>query len=132
MIRHYIDDDLINEISLRDEIKDYLKLLPENAGNGEYKFTYPMPINISRNGRYKLVSFMGEWDGNVLTDNNCTHEYEFQISTANGIIDLTTSQNNKQPAMSQYYDLQGRRIKSKPAPGLYIVDGKKVFLSPTP
>lgn len=120
----YIDSVQINEISIRDEIKEYLKHLPENAGNGEYKFNYQMPIDISQPGAYRLQSHVGTWTDGGMSNLSCPHLYEFKIEIPSGITPTTTTTES-----GIYYDLTGRPIdKTKLSRGIYIVGGKKVFV----
>ena len=120
----FIDSVKVNKIFLRDEIKEYLKHLPENAGNGEYKFKCRMPIDISQPGTYRLQSGMGTWIDGERVNICCTHIYQFQIDTPSGITTTTIVTED-----GTYYDLTGQPLdKGKLSRGIYIVDGKKVFV----
>ena len=55
------------------------------------------------------------WDNFTLTCNS---------TPATGISEVI----NCQTANSQCFDLQGRRVNGAPQHGIYIIDGKKVFI----
>jgi hypothetical protein len=42
--------------------------------------------------------------------------------------DIRTAVNGKSSTAAAIYDLQGRRVKSLPAKGLYIIDGRKTIV----
>jgi hypothetical protein len=42
--------------------------------------------------------------------------------------DIRTAVNGKSSTAAAIYDLQGRRVKSLPAKGLYIIDGRKTVV----
>lgn len=123
-VRCYIGDDLVKVIKIRDDIREYLKALPEQGGRGDYKFTCRMPIDISRDGEYYLDSYIGEWINGIETEYSCFHFYEFQINNPATSVKPVDAQT--EPDI--YYDLMGRRLDGIPKKkGLYIKGNKKVF-----
>lgn len=124
-IRCYIGDDLVNRIFIRDDIREYLKALPERGGQGNYRFTYRIPVDISRDGEYYLDSFIGKWINGIRTEYSCAHSYEFQIN--NPATSIMPVDANKESGI--YYDLMGRRLDGIPEQkGLYINGNKKVLV----
>ena len=124
-VRCYIGDDPVNVIKIRDDIREYLKALPEQGGRGDYKFTYRMPIDISRDGEYDIDSYIGEWINGIRTDYSCLHQYQFQIN--NPITSVKAVDANAESGIC--YDLMGRRLDGIPKKkGLYIKGNKKYFV----
>lgn len=120
----------ILKLAYTDEVKQYLKALPERGGHGDYKFVRRVPLDLSKGGTYKLQSYMGVWSNidNSMHDANCIHQSEFHIDEPTGvksIHDLTI--HDLQFEAGACYDLQGRRVQGVPTrKGIYIRNGRKV------
>lgn len=119
-----VNGQLFENLKLRNEIKEYLKALPEKGGQGDYKFTYEMPFDLSREGEYVLESYVGEWiDGNR-TALGCSHSCSFQLDDPTGI-KPTTATTTDEP----YFDLMGRQLNGIPTQqGVYIKGRKKIIV----
>ena len=121
------DNTIVNRIKIRDEIKDYLRALPENAGSGNYKFTVELPLDIEQDGEYYVWSFLNEWLDAEHTEyiDGGAERYE----TFNVVVDPTAIKSINgllDKGDAPFYDLQGRRVNPR-AKGIYIRKGKKVI-----
>lgn len=122
-VRFTIDDNVIDSLFIRDEIREYLDSLPYMIGGGNYTFSLQVPIEFERDGVYVISSCIGEWIDNTVTSVSCTHfvSYDFKNPT---IVMPTVIEQAEEP----YYDLLGRPIEGIPdRKGLYI-KGKKKFV----
>ena len=126
-IRTFIDDDVVENVKIDDEIREYLMSLPEKGGKGDYKFTYQVPINIDGDGEYHMESYLVGWfddndDNNIVS---CNHEYTFLYSNPTaiqGIIPTTATDGT-------WYTLDGKKLQGEPTEkGVYMNDGKKVYV----
>ena len=125
-IRFKINNNEVKFIKLFDEIKEYLKELPQKGGNGDYKFTYDVPIELSEDGEYYIDSYLflktGYDDDDYIV--SCIHSYSFRYSNPTGVTPTVIDQ-----ADEPYYDLLGRPIEGIPSrKGLYIKGKKKVYI----
>ena len=126
-IRTFIDDDQFEDVSFDDEIREYLRALPEKGGKGDYKFIYQVPVNIERDGEYYMDSYLIGWiDDNEDNDIvSCNHEYTFQYSDPTAIHALTSADTTN----GTWYTLSGQKLDGEPTEkGVYIKDGKKVVI----
>lgn len=124
-IRFMINKDQVKYIKLFDEINEYLKELPQKGGNGDYKFTYDVPIELSEDGEYYIDSYLFLKTGYDEDDYifSCSHYYLFRYSNPTGVTPTVIDQ-----ADEPYYDLLGRPVEGLPdRKGLYI-KGKKKFV----
>lgn len=122
-VRFTIDDNVIDSVFIRDEIREYLDSLPNKIGGGNYTFSLQVPIEFERDGEYAITSCIGEWIDNNITTVSCTHSvyYDFRNPTI-----VMPSVINK--AEEPCYDLLGRPVEGLPdRKGLYI-KGKKKFV----
>ena len=120
------DDVVINEIGLRDEIKDYLRALPDSAGSGEYKFTTEVSLDVEQDGDYYVWSYLNEWLDAEHIDYilGVGHVEDFPVTVDPTFIKGVDGSLGKPDA--PFYDLQGRRLQTRPPrKGLYIHNGKK-------
>ena len=122
--RLLINGEEISHVLIRDEIRDYLKDLPEKGGDGNYFFRYKIPIDMSQYGEYYMDSYIGEWINGTLTDYSCSSFYKF-TKTDPTIIETVSDAN----ADDTYYNLQGLPINGIPKQkGIYIKGNKKVLI----
>ena len=126
------DDVVINEIWLRDEIKNYLRALPDNAGSGNYKFTAEVSLDVEQDGEYYVWSYLNEWLDAEHIDyiDGAGHYEEFPVTVDPAAIKGVDGSLGKPDA--PFYDLQGRKVMSNFLPlttplkkGIYIRQGKK-------
>lgn len=68
-----------------DDIRAYLKALPDSAGTGEYRFSYSIPFPIELAAQYKAISYFYEYlnDDECLISNKYT--YAFNLTQKAGI-----------------------------------------------
>ena len=126
-IRQLINLEKVQSVSIETELKEYLTALPDNIGNGDYTFTYRMPIDISQPGDYYLDSYIAEMVNGERVSYSSAYMYRFTITepTPSGIGEIVTGES----AEAEWHDLNGRRLAAKPAAkGLYIVNGRKVVV----
>ena len=126
-IRTFIDDDVVEDVKIEEEIREYLMALPEKGGKGDYKFTYQVPINIDGDGEYYMESYLvGKPDANDdRTIVSCKHKHTFQYSDPTAIQDIipTTATDGT------WYTLDGKKLQGEPTEkGVYMNDGKKVYV----
>ena len=121
------DQTFVNRIKIKDEIRDYLRALPENAGSGTYKFTAEVPLDIEQDGEYYVWSYLIEWlDAEHTKYIVCAEHFDgFSV-----VVDPTAIKNidgslDKDDA--PFYDLQGRKLVAPKQKGIYIRKGKKVI-----
>lgn len=98
----------------------------------DHLFNVPRDARI-RNVRIRII-YQNAWI--PLTGPNAKDIYEGQaidipveITLGTGVIDHIGVGDSSGTA-PVIYDLQGRRVKGNPAPGIYIIDGKKVLIRP--
>ena len=78
------------------------------------------------NRAYMLLSELNVGDGNLDTSvpgSQLSNGYRFDFSGTTAIESVET----ESTAPAVYYDLSGRRVEN-PAKGIYIVNGKKVYI----
>lgn len=123
VVNTMVDDNIIANLVI-DEVKEYLKKLPEKGGKGDYKFTYQVPINISSYGEYHLKSYLCVLQDGNQENHSCNHTYTFQYS------DPTAIQSTTSPTTDEsYFDLFGRPLNGIPhQPGIYIQGNKKIYI----
>lgn len=121
-VRYFRDGKKIESVILRDEIREYLRALPEKGGGGDYKFTYRMPIDVSVNGTYIFDCYYGECIDNSFESafSRCYKTFEYD-STGIGVIDLS-------PETDIYYDLLGHPLNGVPDQRGIYVNGNRIIL----
>ena len=125
-VRYFIGLNQIDSLFIHDEIVEYLTMLPDKGGKGDYTFKCRMPIELRKMNVYYMDSYLGEWIDNVLTTSFCDHNYIFIYNYT----DLTSvkpadAQQDDEP----YYDLLGRPINGIPQEkGMYIKGNRKVYI----
>lgn len=104
------------------EVGSYAKSTDQNAlDNGQWPFTKP----------FYLILNQSVGNGSWAANPDVNHVYEtrfdyirvYQKVPTTGIIEVTPNANNS----NVVYDLSGRRVNN-PSKGLYIVNGKKVYI----
>ena len=132
-------NDASNSISLRDELKDYLRALPDSAGSGHYKFTAELPLDIEHDGQYYARSYLNEWLDEMHTENifGALKNKYFTVSVEPTTIQAT--EHSRPTIDHSVYDLQGRKVVTAqpdgqwPMPnsqlkkGIYIHQGRKTI-----
>ena len=123
-VRLFWDDEQVDDIFIRDEIREYLSLLPEKGGDGSYTFSYRIPIEIRPDCVIYMDSYLGEWINNNLTQFCCHHASLFQYTDPTIVEPVDALQDNE-----PYYDILGRPIDGIPQKkGLYIKGNRKVYI----
>ena len=117
-------------VRLRQEAVDYLKALPEKAGNGNYKLTTDLKLDVPQSGYYTVKSYFVE----LLKENpsyadiiySVYHYDRFYFDLETGIVSVSRGDNDNGP----YVGLNGVVTNSRPQrKGIYIHKGRKVFVS---
>ena len=129
-----LDGKTMNRVILRDEIKDYLRALPDNAGSGNYKFTLELSLDIEQDGEYYARSYMNEWLNAEQTEYIYTTSHRKNFSVTVDPTAIKEVGNLKSATDDSIYDLQGRKVITNLSPlaphlkkGIYIRKGKKYF-----
>ena len=124
-----LDNVIYNSINIEDEIREYLRALPENAGSGNYKFTTEVALDLEQDQEYYVVSSLIEW----LNEGNTDYIYgAYQYVVSPVAIDPTgviSMEDGRSMMEDVWYDLQGRKLEGQPTQaGVYIYKGKKGFV----
>lgn len=120
-MRYYYNDEIVRDTIIKDEIREYLKALPENRGSS---FNCSMMIDVSKPGYYTLESYYGDLRNGTIPSKLCETKCYLRISDPTS----TKPVHNDTPPGS-YHDLMGRRITDTPQQdGLYINNGRKVLI----
>ena len=120
-VRSFHEKVLVGGLMLRDEIREYLKMLPYKGGNGDYRFTYKIPIDNRGEGEYFIDSYLGDYRDGRLYDYNTLAEYLFHYDISAPVV-LPGSGSLD----GNLFDLQGRGADAAPVDGhLYIRGGRK-------
>ena len=123
-VRFYIGNQYIDSLFIRDEIREYLTMLPDKGGKGDYTFKCRMPIELSSTNVYYMDSYVGEWIDGVLTTYYCTHYNRFSYTDPTSVKPVDTLQDDE-----PYHDLLGRPIEGIPErKGIYIKGNRTVFI----
>ena len=113
---------------LRQEAVDYLKVLPEKAGDGNYKLTTELTLDVPRSGYYTVVScFVDKLKENATADDiiySVAQEERFYFDLETGIVSVSREDDDNGP----YVGLNGVVTNSRPQrKGIYIHKGRKVI-----
>ena len=115
-------------IRLKEESVDYLKALPEKAGDGNYTLTADLTFDVLQSGYYYVMSYLIE----LLKENpsnediilSAQHYAEFYVDET-GIVSVTRVDKDD----SRYVGLNGISTNTRPArKGIYIRNGKKLLV----
>jgi len=120
-----VDDNQILAHMITNEIREYLRQLPEKGGHGDYVFSMKVPVDNTLCGYYYMFSYIAEWicDSLVKITRSCYQIESFQYDdpTSVGFIE-------KNPITDTIFDLWGRPfIGAATKKGIYIRDGKLYF-----
>ena len=121
------NNEVVQSIKLTEEIIDYLKALPEKAGDGNYTLTAELIADIPRSGYYYVWSYLNEWmdDGTYIDGGDQYEVFYFELD-ATGIVSVTRVDKDD----SRYVNLNGINSNTRPArKGIYIHQGRKVIVS---
>ena len=113
---------------LRQEAVDYLRALPEKAGDGNYKLTTDLTLDVPQSGYYTVLSYFVEPLKENATDDDviyCVpHIDRFYFDLETGIVSVSREDNDNGP----YVGLNGVVTNSRPQrKGIYIHKGRKVI-----
>ncbi len=72
------DDENLSEVRWEKEAIYYLTDLPVNAGNGDYKLTCNLPLDIHRGGYYYVWSYFNQWLSEDHTDDYISSAEQYQ------------------------------------------------------
>ena len=122
--RLYWDYVQFDSIFIRDEIREYLTLLPEKGGDGDYIFSYRVQIATRPDCVIGMDSYLGEWINKTLTNYYCYHKHLFTYTDTTNVKPVDALQDDE-----PYYDLLGRPINGIPQEkGMYIKGNRKVYI----
>ena len=113
---------------LNQEAVSYLTALPEKAGDGNYKLTTELTLDVPRSGYYTVVScFVDKLKENATADDiiySVAQEERFYFDLETGIVSVAREDNDNGP----YVGLNGVVTNSRPQrKGIYIHKGRKVI-----
>ena len=113
---------------LRQEAVDYLKVLPEKAGDGNYKLTTELTLDVSKSGYYTVTSyFVDPLKENPTVDDiiySARQIDRFYFDLETGIVSVSREDDDNSP----YVGLNGVVTNSRPQrKGIYIHKGRKVI-----
>ena len=113
---------------LRQEAIDYLTALPEKAGDGNYKLTTELTLDVPRSGYYTVVScFVDKLKENATADDiiySVAQEERFYFDLETGIVSVAREDDGN----GRYVGLNGVVTNSRPQrKGIYIHKGRKVI-----
>ena len=120
------DDTVTSGIRIEDELRDYLRALPDSAGSGNYKFTAEVSLDIEQDGDYYVISYLVEW---LNAEQTAGIQSNFYYESFPVTVDPTAIKGvgDASPALDDaIYDLQGRRYDVRPTrKGIYIRNNRK-------
>ena len=127
---HISDDqrEAVQIARLRQEAVDYLKVLPEKAGDGNYKLTTELTLDVSKSGYYTVTSyFVDPLKENPTVDDiiySARQIDRFYFDLETGIVSVSREDDDNSP----YVGLNGVVTNSRPQrKGIYIHKGRKVI-----
>ena len=115
---------------LNQEAVSYLTALPEKAGDGNYKLTTELTLDVPRSGYYTVVScFVDKLKENATADDiiySVAQEERFYFDLETGIVSVAREDNDN----GRYVGLNGVVTNSRPQrKGIYIHQGRKVLMT---
>ncbi len=115
-------------VRLRQEAVNYLRALPEKAGDGNYKLTTDLTLDVPQSGYYNVTSYFVEKlkenpsDADIIYCVPHIDRFYFDLET--GIVSVSHEENDNAP----YVGLNGVVTNSRPQrKGIYIHKGRKVI-----
>jgi len=113
---------------LRQEAVSYLTALPEKAGDGNYKLTTELTLDVPKSGYYNVMSHFVELLKENPTDDDVIYSVEhfdrFYFDLETGIASVAREDDDNGP----YVGLNGVVTNSRPQrKGIYIHKGRKVI-----
>ncbi len=113
---------------LRQEAVSYLTALPEKVGDGNYKLTTDLTLDVPRSGYYNVMSYFVELLKENPTDDDVIYSVEhfdrFYFDLETGIVSVAREDDGNGP----YVGLNGVVTNSRPQrKGIYIHQGRKVL-----
>ena len=113
---------------LRQEAVDYLRALPEKAGDGNYKLTTDLTLDVPQSCYYNVKSYFVELlkenpsDADIIYSAPHVDRFYFDLET--GIVSVSREDNDN----GRYVGLNGVVTNSRPQrKGIYIHKGRKVI-----
>ena len=113
---------------LNQEAVSYLTALPEKAGDGNYKLTTELTLDVPQSGYYNVMSYFVEKlkenpsDDDIIYSVLQIERFYFDLET--GIVSVSHEENDNAP----YVGLNGVVTNSRPQrKGIYIHKGRKVI-----
>ena len=123
-VRHLINDEEVKSVNDNTGLKEYLAALPDSIGTGSYTFTYKMPVDVSKPGKYYFDSYIAEVVNYELISYCCDNSYSFTVDDLTGIKEI-----KRENGAGTVFDLQGRPLSGTPTRrGIYIQGNKKIFI----
>ena len=123
-VRHLINDEEVTSVKDNTGLKEYLAALPDSIGTGNYTFTYQMPVDVSKPGKYYFDSYIAEVVNYELISYCCDNRYSFTVDDLTGIKEI-----KRENGAGTVFDLQGRPLSGTPTRrGIYIQGNKKIFI----
>lgn len=113
---------------LRQEAVSYLTALPEKAGDGNYKLTTDLTLDVPKSGYYTVIShFVDKLKENATDDDiiySVEHSDRFYFDLETGIASVAREDDDN----GRYVGLNGVVTNSRPQrKGIYIHQGRKVI-----
>ena len=113
---------------LNQEAVSYLTALPEKAGDGNYKLTTDLTLDVPQSGYYNVMSYFVEKLKEKASDDDiiyCVSQIDrFYFDLETGIVSVSREDNDNSP----YVGLNGVVTNSRPQrKGIYIHKGRKVI-----
>ena len=113
---------------LNQEAVSYLTALPEKAGDGNYKLTTDLTLDVPQSGYYNVMSYFVEKLKENPSDDDiiyCVSQIDrFYFDLETGIVSVSHEENDNAP----YVGLNGVVTNSRPQrKGIYIHKGRKVI-----
>ncbi len=115
-VRHYLNDEQVKSVRENTGLKEYLSALPDSIGSGNYTFTYQMPVDVGRPGKYYFDSYLAEIVNEELVGNSCANVYRFNVDDITGIEEVKSEKYD-----NAVYDLSGRKMFNGRRKGINII-----------
>jgi hypothetical protein len=115
-VRHYLNDEQVKSVRENTGLKEYLSALPDSIGSGNYTFTYQMPVDVGRPGKYYFDSNLAEIVNEELVGYSCAKVYRFNVDDITGIEEVKSEKYD-----NAVYDLSGRKMFNGRRKGINII-----------